>query len=213
MSTAYDEKVTITSSSTLGRANKLVYGIGGTAGIVITLYPASNGDSLEVSINKADSGVGSVQVIGDGVNITFTTQYQSATIVFAGGAWSVSSTSGGTGSQGSQGVPGAQGSAGSQGNQGAAGSSTALHGTTGMIGGVALTVGTSTSGTIAIPGASAAVAAGAVILVTPNGTSVPGAGYGWMGYISGSDTILVCLFCWAIAGGTPTATTFNVKVI
>ena len=82
--------------------------------------------------------------------------------------------------------------------------------TSGSIGGSALTLGACSTGTVSIPGASAAVTAGAIITATPN--TYPGAGFDWgREYISATDTVTVQV-CADVAG-TPTASTFNVKVL
>lgn len=86
-----------------------------------------------------------------------------------------------------------------------------LAGVTGSIGGSPLILGQAATGTVSITGASAAVAAGAVIIVTPVTQGDPGAGFIWTGYLSGSDTITVSVIC--IVAGTPTATTYNVAVL
>ena len=88
---------------------------------------------------------------------------------------------------------------------------TGLGGTTSSIGGSALTLGQTATGTVSVSGASAAVAAGATIIATPVTQGDPGAGFVVQAYLSGSDTITVSVIC--IVAGTPTATTYNVKVI
>jgi len=85
-----------------------------------------------------------------------------------------------------------------------------LHGVTGSIGGSPLLIGTAATGTVSITGASAAVAAGKCICVTPN--TFPGAGFSWhSAYISASDTVTVQVF--ANVAGTPTASTYNVTIV
>jgi hypothetical protein len=88
---------------------------------------------------------------------------------------------------------------------------TGLGGTTSSIGGSALTLGQTATGTVSVSGASAAVAAGSTIIATPVTQGDPGAGFVVQAYLSGSDTITVSVIC--IVAGTPTATTYNVKVI
>jgi hypothetical protein len=88
---------------------------------------------------------------------------------------------------------------------------TGLSGVTGSIGGSALSLGACATGTVSITGASTAVSSlGAVIVVTPN--TFPGAGFDWnRAYLSATDTVTVQV-CADVAG-TPTASTYNVKVI
>ena len=91
-----------------------------------------------------------------------------------------------------------------------AGSAITLHGVTASIGGSALPVGTAATGTVVITGASAAVAAGKCICVTPN--TFPGASFSWnRAYISATDTVTVQVF--ADVAGTPTASTYNVTIV
>ncbi len=80
-----------------------------------------------------------------------------------------------------------------------------LTATSGSIGGSALTVGSCTSGTVSVTGATTSMA----VSVSP--AADPGAGFSWMGFVSASGTVTVRL-C-AIAAGTPTSTTYNVRVI
>jgi len=87
----------------------------------------------------------------------------------------------------------------------------ALTGVTGSIGGSPLTLGQQATGTASITGASAAVAAGAVIVVTPVTQGDPGDGFIWTGNLTGSDTVTVKVIC--LVAGTPTATTYNVAVL
>jgi hypothetical protein len=81
----------------------------------------------------------------------------------------------------------------------------ALTGTTASLGGSALSAGSCTSGTVSVTGATTSMA----VSVSP--AADPGAGFSWMGFVSSSGTVTVRL-C-AIAAGTPTATTYNVRVI
>jgi len=91
-----------------------------------------------------------------------------------------------------------------------AGAAITLHGVTASIGGSALLVGTAATGTVVITGASAAVAAGKCICVTPN--TFPGASFSWnRAYISATDTVTVQVF--ADVAGTPTASTYNVTIV
>jgi len=85
-----------------------------------------------------------------------------------------------------------------------------LSGVSASIGGGALTLGQCATGTVSITGASAAVTSGATITATPN--TFPGTGIEWnRSYISAADTVTVQV-C-ATTAGTPTASTYNVKVI
>jgi hypothetical protein len=93
----------------------------------------------------------------------------------------------------------------------AGGNMVALSGVTGSIGGSALTLGQQATGPVAISGASSAVAAGATVSVTPVTSGNPGNGFIWQGYISATDTVTVQVIC--LVAGTPTATTYNVRVI
>ena len=80
-----------------------------------------------------------------------------------------------------------------------------LSGTSGSLGGSALTAGSCSSTTVSISGATTSMTASA----TP--ASDPGAGFYWQALISSSNTVTVRV-C-AVAAGTPTATTYNVRVI
>jgi hypothetical protein len=80
-----------------------------------------------------------------------------------------------------------------------------LSGTTGSIGGSALTAGQCASGTVAVAGSTT----GMTVTVSPN--TYPGDGFIPWGYVSagGTVTVKVC----AEASGTPTSSTYNVRVI
>jgi hypothetical protein len=80
-----------------------------------------------------------------------------------------------------------------------------LTGTTGSIGGGALIAGACTSGTVAVTNSTTAMA------VAASPVTYPGDGAYWMGYVSTNGTVTVKV-CQAIAG-TPTASTYNVRVI
>jgi hypothetical protein len=84
---------------------------------------------------------------------------------------------------------------------------TALSSTTGSVGGTALAAGQCASGTLAIAGATTAMA----VTTSPAGGISPGTGFVWQGYVNapGNVTVQVC----AITPGTPTATTYNVRVV
>lgn len=84
-------------------------------------------------------------------------------------------------------------------------------GTTPAIGGVTpLTLGQQATVDVTIAGSSAAVAAGAVITVTPVTQSAPGDGFLWTANLTGTDTITVKVLC--LVAGTPVSTAYNVKV-
>jgi hypothetical protein len=82
-----------------------------------------------------------------------------------------------------------------------------LAGTTGSIGGSALTAGSCATGTVSIPGATTSMA----VVVSPAGGTSPGTGFVWQGYISSPGTVVVQV-C-AMLAGTPAATGYNVRVI
>lgn len=77
-------------------------------------------------------------------------------------------------------------------------------GTTASIGGSSLAAGACASGSTTVTGASS----GMTVQTTP--TTYPGAGFVWSSYVSSSNTVStqVC----AIVAGTPTASTYNVRV-
>jgi hypothetical protein len=80
-----------------------------------------------------------------------------------------------------------------------------LMGATASIGGTALSAGSCASGTANVTGATASMA----VVATP--ATYPGDGMTWQPYISSSGvvTVKVC----AVIAGTPTASTYNVRVI
>jgi hypothetical protein len=80
-----------------------------------------------------------------------------------------------------------------------------LSGTSGSIGGSPLTPNSCTSGTVSITGSTTAMG----VVVTP--VAFPGTGIWWEGYVStaGTVTVEVCVS----AAATPTAETYNVRVI
>ncbi len=84
-----------------------------------------------------------------------------------------------------------------------------LSGVTGSIGGSALTVGQCATGTASISGANGGV--GYVSVAQPSNGNDPGPGMYWKAFISSSNVVTVNV-CAAVAG-TPTATTYYVKVI
>jgi len=81
----------------------------------------------------------------------------------------------------------------------------ALAAATSSLGGSALSAGACTSGTVSVTGATTGMA----VSVSP--AADPGAGFAWMGFVSSSGTVTVRV-C-AIAAGTPTSTSYNVRVI
>jgi hypothetical protein len=84
------------------------------------------------------------------------------------------------------------------------GASAALSGTTGSIGGSLLTIGTCSSGTATVTGATTSMVASA------SPVTYPGDGNYWLAYVSASNTVTVKL-C-AVATLTPTASAYNVRV-
>ncbi len=78
-------------------------------------------------------------------------------------------------------------------------------GTTASIGGGALAAGACASGTTTVTGAATTM----TVSTSPN--TYPGDGYIWQSYVSAADTVTtkVC----AIVAGTPTASTYNIRVI
>lgn len=80
-----------------------------------------------------------------------------------------------------------------------------LSGVTGSIGGGALLAGTCTSGTVGITASTTAMS----VVATP--VTYPGDGTDWIGYVSSAGTITVKV-C-ALVAVTPTATTYNVRVL
>jgi len=80
-----------------------------------------------------------------------------------------------------------------------------LAGTTASIGGSALTVGTCATGTVTVTGATTAMP------VTVSPVTNPGTGMSWFAFVSAANTVTVKV-C-AMVAGTPTATTYNVKVL
>ena len=82
-----------------------------------------------------------------------------------------------------------------------------LTGTTGSIGGSALTAGTCASGTVGVTSSTTAMA----VAVSP--VTYPGDAFTWEGYVSTAGTVTVKVCPNLAAGGTPTASTYNVRVI
>lgn len=80
-----------------------------------------------------------------------------------------------------------------------------LKGSTGSIGGGALTAGACTSGTATVAGATTSMA----IATAP--AAYPGDGAWWEAYVSGTNTVTVKV-CVAVAA-TPAATTYTVRVL
>jgi hypothetical protein len=80
-----------------------------------------------------------------------------------------------------------------------------LSGTTGSIGGSALLAGQCSTGTVSITGATTGMA----VVATP--VTYPTAGNFWQSYVSSAGTVTVAV-CAAVAD-TPTATTYNVRVL
>jgi hypothetical protein len=80
-----------------------------------------------------------------------------------------------------------------------------LSGVTSSIGGSLLTIGTCSSGTVTITGATV----GMTVTATPS--TYPGDGNYWYGYVSSSNTVTVKV-C-AVATLTPTSSVYNVRVV
>lgn len=76
--------------------------------------------------------------------------------------------------------------------------------TTAAIGGGALTVGTCATGTVTVTGATT------LMMVSASPAANPGASIGWFAFVSAANTVTVKV-C-ALLAGTPTSTTYNVKV-
>jgi hypothetical protein len=86
-------------------------------------------------------------------------------------------------------------------------SSQPLTGTTGSIGGSALTAGTCASGTASVANATTSMA------VSADPVTYPGDAFDWKAYVSAAGTVTVKVCTNLAAGGTPTASTYNVRVI
>ncbi len=78
---------------------------------------------------------------------------------------------------------------------------------TGSIGGSALTAGTCASGTVSIANATTSTA----VIATP--ITYPGDAFDWKAYVSSAGTVTVKVCTNLAAGGTPTASVYNVRVI
>lgn len=85
----------------------------------------------------------------------------------------------------------------------------ALAGTSGSIGGGSIANGACTTGTVAITGVTTGMTAAA----TPAGGTQPGAGFTWDAYVSAAGTATVRVCNATGASNTPTATTYNVRVL
>ena len=82
-----------------------------------------------------------------------------------------------------------------------------LIGTTGSIGGAALTAGQCASGTVTVTGATTSMG------VTATPATYPGDAFDWKAYVSSTNTVTVKVCTNLAGGGTPTASTYNVRVI
>lgn len=82
-----------------------------------------------------------------------------------------------------------------------------LAGTTGSIGGSALTAGTCATGIVTVTGATTGMAA----VASP--VTYPGAPFEWNAYVSAANTVTVNVCTNLAAGGTPTASAYNVRVL
>lgn len=80
-----------------------------------------------------------------------------------------------------------------------------LTGTSGSLGGSAMTAGQTVTATVTVTGARAGM------LAACNPGTYPGAGFVWDAYVSADNTVTVRLVC--VAAGTPTAATYGVRVI
>ncbi|WP_297505911.1 hypothetical protein [Ferrovum sp.] len=80
-----------------------------------------------------------------------------------------------------------------------------LSGTSTSIGGAALVAGGTATTTVNIAGATTSMG----VVVSP--TTFPGAGIDWSGYVSSSGVVTVVVT--AIIAATPTASTYNVRVL
>jgi hypothetical protein len=83
----------------------------------------------------------------------------------------------------------------------------ALSGTTGSVGGSSLANGTCSTGTVSITGSTTSMA----VVTTP--ATFPGAGFHWAGYVSTAGTVTVEVCNATGATNTPTASTYNVRVL
>ncbi|MGG2044131.1 hypothetical protein [Burkholderia gladioli] len=86
-----------------------------------------------------------------------------------------------------------------------ASTSVGLAGTSSSIGGSALAAGACASGTVTVTGATTSMVAQA------SPVTYPGDGNVWSAYVSGADTVTIKV-C-AVVAGTPTASTYNVRVL
>jgi hypothetical protein len=82
-----------------------------------------------------------------------------------------------------------------------------LSGTSSRIGGSALTAGTCASTTVTVAGAATSMS----VLATP--TTYPGDAFDWKAYVSSANTVTIKVCTNLAAGGTPTSSTYNVRVI
>jgi hypothetical protein len=82
-----------------------------------------------------------------------------------------------------------------------------LSGTTSSIGGSALTAGTCASGTVNVTGSTTAMA------VSASPVTYPGDAFVWKAYVSSAGIVTVKVCTNLAAGGTPTASVYNVRVI
>lgn len=82
-----------------------------------------------------------------------------------------------------------------------------LSGVSGSIGGGALGNAACTTGTVTVNGATTSMA----VAVTPN--TFPGASIYYRAYVSSANTVTVSVCSAASGGSTPTASTYNVRVI
>lgn len=94
-------------------------------------------------------------------------------------------------------------------NGGAVNVAGSLSGTTGSIGGSSVSAGACATGTATVTGVASTMS----IIATPSNTAGPGAQFFIQAYMSASNTVTVNVCTDLAAGGTPTATTYNVRAI
>jgi hypothetical protein len=82
-----------------------------------------------------------------------------------------------------------------------------LSGASGSIGGSALAAGACASGTVAVANATTSMA----VVATP--ATYPGDAFDWKAYVSAAGTVTVKVCTNLAGGGTPAASTYNVRVV
>ena len=162
------------------------------------LVPAVNTD-----MNCPTISGGIPDVIGSQDGLTMSC-FVAPTSVGPQGPAGATGSQGATGAQGPAGATGATGATGPAGATGAAGPS-ALTGITGSIGGGLLSVGSCATGTATVTGATV----GMVAMANP--ATYQGDGVQFQAYVSAANTVTVKACALLLI--TPTATTYNVRVI